>query len=213
MAPAIFRNFIRVALLSVILTAGCKCDRKKLVKQPSVTQGITVTALPLATGVNETLPILYVDAQTIDNLQGKIIFRFFVDSENDLSIHGWRDNFDKNPPVLIPRATRLSNVKIAANTYMGNLYLDAQALNALQRQLGTGPGESAYLKFVPIIDNREGSVGQITYQLIPTNTLPVYRTTMRGNDSLLHMYDTTAAQPAVVDPTILNPSPPRKETL
>ncbi len=215
MQPTSSGNIIGVALLSFILTAGCECERKKPDKVNTVAETVDVRQLATATGVNEALRILYVDAAAIDSLQGKLIFRFYVDSENDLVVNGWRDNFDKTPAVVFPKTTRLSNVKISANTYLGNIYLNANALNDIQRKLGNGSGEFAYLKLIPMIDTRAGSAGQIIYKVVYTNTSPFYKTAMLRNDSLLNIYDSTVAPVAPGDEDsgfMLNPSPPRKES-
>lgn len=165
--------------------------------------------------VNEALRNLYIDAAAVDTLNGRLTFRFYVDQDNDMVIRGWKENFDKNPPIVFPQPAELSNAKIIEGSYIGNILLNANVLQSIKRKVGTGAGKYAFLKLVPELDTRAGSEGQIIYKLYYTNKSPRFRSAMMGNDSLLSIYDTILAPPPTGDEDsgfMLNPSPPRKET-
>lgn len=201
-------------MIFMLVLSGVHCDRRKDISPVLETPGIAVKPLGVKT-VNEALRILYVDAAAIDTLNGRLTFRFYVDDENDMVIRGWRDNFDKNPPIVFPQPSALSNAKIISGSYLGNILLNANVLQAIKRKVGTGAGKFAFLKLVPEIDSRPGSEGQIIYKMFYTNKSPVFRTAMLGNDSLLSIYDTIMAPPPTGDEDsgfMLNPSPPRKDT-
>lgn len=201
-------------MIFMLLLSGVHCDQRKDINPVLETPGFAVKPLGVKT-VNEALRILYIDAAAIDTLNGRLTFRFYVDNENDMVIRGWKDNYDKNPPIVFPQPSALSNAKITSGSYLGNILLNANVLQQIKRKVGTDPGKFAFLKLIPVIDSRPGSEGEIIYKMIYTNKPPVFRTAMLGNDSMLNIYDTIMAPPPPGDEDsgfMLNPSPPRKDT-
>jgi hypothetical protein len=196
----------------VLLALSCAtffflaCDRPaKPVKEvigPDIT---TVKAGMLS--ANEDLPILFVSVDELANLTGNITFRFYVDSAFDYTLHGWTPPYNNKPPEIKLQTAAWSGVKVAAGTYLGNLSIKASQVNqivAWARSLN-----AAQIRFIPMIDSRPGSIGQVIYRLVPSTVNLVPRMMMA--DSMQNSTDTTGMGVTTTIDNLLNPSPPRNE--
>jgi hypothetical protein len=217
MAPLNSHSRVWGLFLIFFVIAGCECQSKKENKSVAqVNAGIELTR-PLQTkSVNENLPVLFLTAEEFNVIRRRVIFRFYVDSSHDLVIRGWVNRpGQNNPPAEVyPKSSYLSTVIISDSTFLGNIILDRALVDSVQARLGTGPGKFAYLKFVPDIDARPGSKGQIIYRLILTNSRPAFRPSDLVSDSLKMVMDSTlfALPPGDEDNLwFLNPSPPRRD--
>lgn len=188
----------------VLWIQACKNrEKEKLQTVPATTN--VAPAMP-SSGVNETLPVLFISVADFKKLNGIYIFRFFIDDAFDLSIKGWKKPANDTPPVVDLNTSVLSNVKLGAGEYLGNLYLKA---NDVEQIIKKADGKFLNVKFVPFIDTDGVSNGQITYKIYLTNQVFRNRKTIPA-DSLNMLMDMAYAGDQYTT-YMLNPSPPRAE--
>lgn len=217
MAPQAARTRIWGLFFIFLLIAGCECQKRdKLKAEAQVNDNLAVALPPKVKSVNENLPVLFLTADEFNVIRRRVVFRFYVDSSHDLVIRGWVNRpGQNNPPAEVyPKSSYLSTVIISDSTFLGNIILGKSLVDSVQSRLGTGPGKFAYVKFIPDIDARPGSKGQIIYRLVLTNKKPLFRPLDLGTDSLMMVMDSTlyALPPGDEDNLwFLNPSPPRKD--
>lgn len=210
--PHMQRRYIH-KVAKVLLALSCAiffflaCDRPaKPVKETIAPDITTVRAGMLS--ANEDLPVLFISVDELDRVRGNITFRFYVDSAFDLTLHGWKPPFNNNPPEVKLQTSAWSGVKMAPGSYLGNLYIKANQVNdviAWARSLN-----ATQIRFIPMIDTRAGSAGQIIYRLVPS-TIVLRPRTMFSTDSMMNLIDTTGSGVTTTIDNLLNPSPPRNE--
>jgi hypothetical protein len=213
----VFPGAIVVSVIFLLFMACNGSDRQESVVALKDTIKIdrNVDQAAALTGVNETLPVLFLDSTEVRALRKKIIFRFYIDSAHDMVIRGWSGNPGADSPkaAVYPRASILSTVKLQDSVFLGNILLRKDSLQNIRKLMGSGPGKYAFLKFVPAIDSKPGSKGQIVYRLVFTNTKPMLRQNL-STDSLRKLIDSSIyiLQPGDFNSNFsLNPSPPRMD--
>jgi hypothetical protein len=198
-----------VILVGLVLSVhSCVTPEKKknVIIEDNIPATVNVSRPLTVSGVNETLPVLFISVADFKKFNGNLIFRFFIDSALDLSLKGWKKPANNTPAIVNFNTSVLSNVKLGADEYLGNLYIKA---NDVDQIIKKADGKFLTLKFVPFIDTTNVSKGQITYKIILTNQLLRNRRAI-PSDSLNMLMD--MAFPLDEDTKyMLNPSPPRAE--
>lgn len=206
------RRYIHKAV-RVLLALSCAtiffqaCDRTAKPVKETIAPALSEVREGMLSA-NEDLPVLFISVDELAKTNGNIVFRFYVDSANDLTLHGWIPPYDKTPPAVKLATSAWSGVKMSAGTYLGNLYIKANQVNDVVRWARSL--NAAQIRFIPVIDNRQGSVGQIIYRLVPS-TITLRPRTMFSTDSMQNMIDTTGTGMITTIDNLLNPSPPRSE--
>jgi hypothetical protein len=203
------RTALPATALLAMLTCVFACNPPQEDKQASATTASTDT-IPLVAidsfVINGVLPVLWIEATEFQKLRGQPAFRFYVDSNNDLTLSAWNAPYNDQPPVFTLKTSTLTNVKAGRGNYLGNLVLKSQDRADIENDIRTGNWTK--VKFVPRLDTRPGATGQVTYFIEPTNeSLPPR--VVNPKDPLYFRRDTAATVPLAG--YLLNPSPPRNE--
>lgn len=186
---------------------------------PPSTEAVTPTGLKdtpavanvnmvLPKSINDNLPILQIEVAELKKIGQQITFRFFVDNEQVMSIRGWTKPYNKKSEEVVMQIATPSGTRLGPGNYLGNLYLEKKDLLKII-DLAEARGH-AYIRFVPYIDIRVGSVGQVTYRMETSPTLLRLWNSVPA-DSLFFLVDTTGLAAPPSDDELLNPSPPRNE--
>lgn len=123
------------------------------------------------------LNTLWIDAATFKISDKRIIFRFYAELPDSLTLRGWANDGDNNPDqpdIKLKISPQVSSISFGNKTYFGNL-----VLRKLQRkQISTliTNGNFQFVLFVPH-DPADGDfpsvpAGQITYDIYLTNDDP-----------------------------------------
>lgn len=201
-------------LVALVLTScldACNERARKDVVNIEKNPGIAGALAPADCVMSAALPILWVETSTLLAPNGPLVFRFYVDDWCDLTLKAWSPPFNNSGPVVSLKTSILSNIDVSKDNYLGNLYLSQPMINDIKREV-TAHGYQ-YIKFYPVIDQRSGSSGQVTYRYSLTNSLPRLKSLIPKDSVALLMdsvmYSLTDTSMAVSD--YLNPSPPRSE--
>jgi len=173
-----------------------------------------VTPFALAPGdpcLNTGLPNLWVEATNFGTLHGTVAFRFYINDECKLTLKGWEQPYNNSGPAITLETSTFSGVNLANSVYLGNLYIKASDVNAIQTR--ARDGGYSYIIFQPVIDRSPGSVGQLIYKVKFSVEAPMLKGVAK--DSLFMMLDTSAIKflsgGTAGGDIFLNPSPPRNE--
>ena len=161
--------------------------------------------------INPALPNLWVDATNFSTLRNNVAFRFFINDSCDITLKGWEQPYHNSGPAITLETSTNSGVSLTTSVFLGNLYLKADLVQQIQREVEAGSFN--YIIFQPVIDRRPGSVGQVIYKVRYVSDPP----TLKGisADSLRSLLDTSGVH--FLSGTtgggtyLLNPSPPRDE--
>jgi hypothetical protein len=141
------------------------------------------------------LDTLWINAPTFVALNPKLTFRFY-DTINVFTLHGWLGNsnsYNNRPPDVRLSIGRKSDVQFGSGSYFGNLVLNAQSLNKIQKLVAAN--HSAYILFAP--QDPATNNGQVIYKIFLTNDDPGISTLVTIN--------------MIPTDEFTNPSPPRNE--
>ena len=142
-----------------------------------------------------SLDTLWIEASAFASLNPKLTFRFYVTSDA-FTLHGWIGNsnsYNNRPPDVRLSVGRESTVQFGSGSYFGNLVLNAQSLNKIQKLIRDT--HAVYLLFAPQDPAANG--GQVVYNIFLTNEDPKAPTFFSIN--------------LVPTGEFTNPSPPRNE--
>lgn len=144
------------------------------------------------------LKILWMDAQTFIKLRRRIVFRFYTEPPDKLTLHGWTNDNDSfpDPPDIQLNISIPSLIPYGNKTYFGNLVLTRNMRRAIRTIIENE--NFKYVLFVPHDPNSSNAPpvppGQITYDIVLTNDDPMFLNSNFAN------------RPTNLN---LNPSPPR----
>ena len=145
------------------------------------------------------LNTLWIDSATFKIAENRIIFRFYAESPDSLTLRGWTNDGDTNPDqpdIKLKISPQVSSIPFGNKTYFGNLVLRKPHRKQIITQIVAGGFD--YVLFVPH-DPTDGDFpsvppGQITYDIYLTN-----------DDPSAQVAQLTLAKTFLG----LNPSPPR----
>ncbi len=149
--------------------------------------------------IEGNLNTLWIDSATFKGSDKRIIFRFYAELPDSLTLHGWTNDGDNNPDqpdIKLKISAQVSNIPFGNKTYFGNLVLRKPHRKQINIQITDG--NFLYVLFVPH-DPADGDFpsvppGQITYDIYLTN-----------DDPSVGIVQLTLAKTFLG----LNPSPPR----
>jgi hypothetical protein len=203
------RTFLPATALLAMLTCFFACSPPQEDKQAGAAIG-TADSIPLATidsnSIKGVLPVLWIEDTIFLKLNGKTAFRFYIDSNKDLTLTAWKTPYDNKPPVFTLKTSTLTSVKAGGGNYLGNLVLKADVLSEIKGRIRAEGWTT--VKFVPILATGANETGQITYRIELTND-PMPPRPLDSKGPLYLLRDTSSVvQPGGYE---LNPSPPRNE--
>ncbi len=190
-----------IIILALYIAACTGTDEKK----DSVSTKDTLTTLRNETAaapagmlaIHGTLDTLWIDSMSFAGLSSRVTFRFYVDANEGLTLHGWTGNpnqYPAAPDVMLKRGNP-GAVTFGSDCYFGNLILTPNEVNTIKHLLSiTRP--APYVLFAPQSPATNGK--QITYTIFLSDTKP---------DMVAE-----ALRPAVITATgtSTNPSPPAR---
>lgn len=122
----------------------------------------------LLTGYLDTL---WIDSASFRQLNKRVTFRFYIDSINHLTLHGWSSDtvvYDPSPDVILLNGRASSTVQYGKGNYFGNLVLKNKDVDSIRRAIKKT--KSPYVLFAP--QDPATTNGQINYSIFLTNDDP-----------------------------------------
>jgi hypothetical protein len=169
--------FSPVFVAMIIIFASCNSNNSTPVTTDTVSASST-TGKVAAPGAQAFIPVnldtLWVDAATFKPLQQKLSFRFYFDSSGSILMNGWNTNgngpYSANPDLTLQKGRESSTAKYSAGNYLGNLLLQANEVNAIQKK--ASDNHSLYILFAPVDPAAAHYPGQVTYTIYVTSDDP-----------------------------------------
>ena len=126
MLKSFFKSFSVLNFVVIMLLGSCTENPKT--NEPADAKNTATDTLKKIGAQNiigGNLNILWTDAATFTNSNRRIVFRFYANAPDTLTLHGWtndNDNFPDPPDIKLKMAT-VSNMQYGNKTYFGNLVL------------------------------------------------------------------------------------------
>jgi hypothetical protein len=203
------KTFLAATQLLAMLTCFFACSPPPKDQEASTTTaGIVAAEADSAFDcpINGQLPVLWIEASEFLRLNGQPAFRFYIDSNKDLTLSAWSSPYNGQASVFTMKTSISSTVGVTSGNYLGNLILKAPDRAEIQRRIRAEGW--TIVKFVPSLATGTNETGQITYRIVLTNSSMPPRPS-GPRDSLYSIRDTSNIdQPGGFE---LNPSPPRNE--
>ncbi len=194
-----------ILFIASIFFSSCTGDSKK-------TESVSEKDNPADTSTKVLLPnlltgnlhILYMDSSEFNKDTVRVVFRFYANTPDTLTLRGWTNDSDvfQDPPDLSMTMGAVTTFQFGAKTYFGNVILRRGERMRITRMTRRQNHGFKWILFLPHDGSRPNypsfPPGQITYDIELTNDDPQ----SFSKDSSL----TFASTPTFFS---LNPSPPR----
>jgi hypothetical protein len=171
------RFFSPLFVAIIIIFASCNGNNSTPVTTDTLSASSTTDKVA-APGEQAFTPVnldtLWVEAATFKPLQQKLSFRFYFDASGSILMNGWNTNgngpYSPNPDLTLQKGRESLTAKYKAADYLGNLLLQSNEVNAIQRK--ASDNHSLYILFAPIDPAGAQYPGQVTYSIYVTSDDP-----------------------------------------
>lgn len=203
------RTSLPATALLAIFICFFSCNPPQEDKNANETTGAADTVAPETANsclINGELPVLWIEATEFQKLRGQPAFRFYIDSNRDLTLSAWNKPYDDKPPVFTMRTSVLSGVQASIGNFLGNLILPSQMRADIEKEIRDSGWK--IVRFIPFLDTSAVGKNQVIYHIELTKDAMPPRP-LNSRDQQYFRRDTAAA--VLQSDYQLNPSPPRNE--